>query len=108
MTFLQKMAVIWEKSKFLTLMKMEQAHIEETYWNIITRDVADLREKLGELKKKENNNKKVDPTTQKEIAEIEANINETEKYRQMIESGKDKSKDLERQIKLYKKLLWRK
>lgn len=100
--FLQKLVVLWEKSKFLRLMEMESAYLTKANSSILTRDINDLRTRLGELKlvKNPSNEAKV------KIVDIEALINETVKYRQMIDSSRQKGEDLRRQIAFYRSGLW--
>jgi hypothetical protein len=100
--FIQKLIILWEKKKFLTLMELESFYISKVYQEEINRDLDFLRSELGKIKKKaetrDNNLKRI---------EIESKINESEKFIQMIKSSKEKSNDLKNQIALYKKSLWK-
>jgi hypothetical protein len=82
---------------------MEQGFLEKMYFPIITRDLTDLRNRLGYLNAKKDRKKQ----DEKEIVELNNKINETEKYRNMIEQGKTKAKELRVQIHMFKKNLWR-
>src|SRR3990167_3653807 len=99
--FLIKLVVLWEKKKFLTLMEMESGYITRVNRNVIGRDIDYLRSKLRELKIVKN------PTNDARVkmVEIEALINETEKYKQMLESSRSKGDDLKKQIKMYREEL---
>lgn len=101
--FIQKLVILWEKSKFLTLMELESRYLQGENQEILERDLIDLRGQLAKQKLIKN------PTAEVKhnIVDIEAQINETEKYRQMIASSVSKSEDLRKQIKLYKKQLWK-
>ncbi len=101
----QKLVILWEKKKFLTLLEMEQNFLEETYFEILARDLSGLRERLGELNKLELKKRKLED--EQEIIELNTKINETEKYRNMIEQGKAKSKELQIQIKMFKNNLFK-
>lgn len=101
--FLQKLVVLWEKSKFLTLMEMETDYLRWENRKIIERDTDHLRKKVAELKAKE----KQTAEDNRKIIDVEGEINETEKYRQMLESSRTKSADLKKQIAMYRKELWR-
>lgn len=101
----QKLVILWEKKKFLTLLEMEQNFLEETYFEILSRDLSGLRERLGELNKLEQKKRKLED--EQEIIELNTKINETEKYRNMIEQGKLKAKELKIQIKMFKSNLFK-
>lgn len=101
---LQKLVILWEKSKFLTLMEMETDYIKRINDYIIVRDIDDLRKRLGELRaSKDAKSSEI----QREIIDLEAEINETEKFRQMIETSHEKSEDLKKQISLYWSNIWK-
>lgn len=100
--FLCKLVILWEKKKFLTLIEMENGYIEKINQFILGRDLTALRENLGKL----NNKTKRTSLEEKQIIALNKDIDETEKFRQMIETGKFKRTDLENQIKEYKKNIW--
>lgn len=102
-TFIQKVIVLWEKKKFLTLMELESGYLNDTHSDIIYRDIDSLRAKLGKLREK----KDASNEDQRTIITVEAEINETEKIRQMMKSSEEKSADLRKQISFYKKGLWK-
>jgi hypothetical protein len=98
----QKLIILWDKKKFLTLLEMESGFLKAFYSRILERDINELRKKLGEIRALKNPSN----IKQQEATELEADINETIKYRQMIKDSSDKSLDLRRQIDKYKKELW--
>ena len=100
---LQKLVVLWEKSKFLTLMEMETDYLREANGRILGRDTDSLRAKLSSLKAIKNPKSDV----QRDMIDIEQLINETEKFRQMIQSSKEKGLDLKNQIAKYRAELWK-
>lgn len=99
---LQKLVILWEKSKFLTLMEMEADYIREVNRKILNRDTDALRTRLASLKA--STDKKSD--TQLEILEVEQQLNETEKFKEMIQKSKEKGLDLKKQIEKYRKDIW--
>jgi hypothetical protein len=100
--FIQKLVILWEKKKLLTLLEMEQGFLEKMYFPIISRDSTDLRNRLGYLNAKKDRKKQ----DEKEVIELNTKINETEKYKNMIEQGKTKAGELRVQIHMFKKNLW--
>ncbi len=109
--FFQKLIIILEKKKFLTLLQMESAYLQEMNISIIERNIDELRTKIREMRNKTKQSTGTTGTTgtaanEREIAEIEAKINETEKYRQMIETSKVKEKDIKAQLRFYIRNLW--
>jgi len=98
-----KLVILWEKKKFLTLLEMENQYIESYNWAILSRDVEEIRKQKGILQDK----KKRTTDEEKQIIALDKDINETEKYRQMINGGKDKMEDLKNQIKMYRKNIWK-
>lgn len=102
-TFIQKLIVLWEKKKFLTLMELESSYLEITHGEILNRDTDALRASLGEIRAKANPNSE----DKRKAITIESEINETEKVRQMIQSSEEKGNDLRQQIVFYKMVLWK-
>lgn len=100
--FLCKLVILWEKKKFLTLLEMENGYLKGANSTILDRNVVMLRENLGKLNTK---NKRTN-LEEKQIVTLNKEIDETEKFRQMIESGEFKMRDLQNQIKEYKQKLW--
>lgn len=101
--FLQKLVILWEKSKFLTLMEMESGYIEKVNSKKLKGNIDAFRQQIAELKNKTDRSN----AENGEIISIEAKINEIEKLRQIIQASKEKGDDLKNQIELYKKELWK-
>ena len=99
---LQKLVILWEKSKFLTLLEMESEYLKQSHAELLERDTDTLRKEMAELKAIKQPNKE----TQQKIVELDMEIMEAEKFRQMVKSSEDKGLDLKSQIVKYKKELW--
>jgi len=84
-------------------MEMESNYIVDVNKHILRRDIKELRKQLVEL----HNVKKPTSKEMQVAVQIESEIDETEKYRQMIDSSREKSEDLRKQIKMYRKGLWK-
>lgn len=100
--WLQTLVILWEKSKFLRLMELESSYIQSVHADKIWRDLPELRKELASLRAI----KSPKTETTKKMIGLEADINETEKFRQMVQSSEEKSIDLKNQIEQYKRKLW--
>lgn len=100
---LQKLLILWDKKRFLTLLEMESEYLITTKGEILKKDTPDLRGRLAKLRLIKNPKNE----TQREIIEIQAQINEVDKFKQMIVTTEEKKNDLKSQITFYKKSLWR-
>jgi hypothetical protein len=101
---IHKLSVIMEKMRFLQLLKMESAYLVAEHDEIIYRNLDKLREDLGKIRQKGDIASSED---KRNAVRIEAQINETEKTRQMIDSSEEKAEDIEKQISFYWKNLFR-
>lgn len=100
--FFSRVVILWEKTKFLNLVRLEREYVGKVYAKVLAKDEAALRERLGQLRGKKN------PSAEEkhEASKIDAEITEILQYRQMIDKSVEKEKDLEKQIALFKKRLF--
>ena len=102
-TLIQKLLFLWEKKMHKTRVICEREYLVEKFNHILSKDDQALRERMSELKLKEN------PSTEvkKEIMDIEKQINEISMYRQMVEKGTQTVGELTEIIASVKQDLWK-
>lgn len=101
-TLIQKLVIIWEKRKFLNLLKMETAFLEHENQEVLREDEKGLRAELAELGNIKNPREEI----KRQIMDLDGRINNIARIKNMIEGGKIKRSELERQLEFYQKNLW--
>lgn len=101
--FFHKIQVILEKKKVLTTMEMEHEYLLIDRASVAGRNVLSLRKKLSEIREKGEN---ADSSEKRRAVQIQAEIDETEKLRQIFASLEEKKEDLRRQIDFYVESIW--
>ena len=100
---IQKLIFIWEKSMLRTRMKSEQIFVKEIFGKIMEKDDQLLREKMAELQKIRDPK----PEIKQNIADLNTEITEIMGYRNIVNIGTAKIKELDAIVSILKKDLFK-
>lgn len=99
---IQKLVIMWEKKKVLTLAKIEEQYVLKNFGHIALRDEKPLRVRIAEIQAIKQPSEEL----KKEAVKIGHEINEIMKYKGMLVRGDQMKKDLIGIIEVIKKDLW--